>query len=112
MSVTEDGGGEQHRKRHSNALLTFETVSAMDQKLVRLIAQFEAFSDAMRRRDQESDDVEARLRGLESRVTVAETASGTSKGAWTTVWLGLIAVATLLVSLTSTIAYIMRGSPH
>lgn len=86
-------------------------VSGLDQKLTRLVAQFEYFSEAMRKRDQESLDFEARLRGLESRMTVTETASGTSRGTWTTVWFGVIAVGTLLLSLTNTIVQLLHGTP-
>lgn len=103
------------RKGRSNAILTYEVVSGLDSKLTRLVAQFEYFSEAMRKRDQEALDFEARLRGLESRMTVTETASGTSKGTWNTVWFGVIAVGTLLLSLTNTIVQLLHASsppPH
>lgn len=86
-------------------------VAGLDSKLTRLVAQFEYFSEAMRKRDQESLDFEARLRGLESRMTVTETASGTSKGTWNTVWFGVIAVATLILSLTNTLVQMLHGTP-
>lgn len=110
MSNTEDNGVEQHRKR-SNAVATYEVVSGLDQKLTRLIAQFEWFTEAMRKRDEEALDFEARIRGLESRLTVTETALGTSKGAWNTVWFGVIAIGTLLLSLTNTIVQLLHGTP-
>jgi len=106
-----DGPEQAHerRKGRSNAIATYEMLAGLDNKLTRVVADVGSLKDAMRDRKEDFQDHEMRLRVIEAKQTAMDSSSSTSRGQWRDVWFGVIAVATLLLSATSTIVNILKG---
>lgn len=82
------------RKGRGNAILTYETVSAIDHKLTEVGVKVDNMQDALRRREAMHDDHEVRLRALE----LSHAALASSSHRASTIWAWLIPVALSIIT--------------
>ncbi|MBK3400416.1 hypothetical protein [Methylobacterium ajmalii] len=81
MASTAEPEGDAPRKGRGNAILTYETVAALDAKLVRLDAKMDGVVDGIRRQEADHADHEARLRFLEGQMAGIAAASAATNAA-------------------------------
>lgn len=92
---------EPRNKGRGDAIVTYGTVSALFSKLTKLDTKFDGFMAVQQERKEVQDAHGLALRSLETRLTIMETSSGTSRKFINETWAVLIAILSLAVSAVS-----------
>lgn len=92
-------GEDLPRKGRGNAILTYETVAALDAKLTRVDAKLDYLHDRMLHREAEHKDHEVRIRVLEQFHASHAASSTSSSDIWKWSWAALVSVAMIALGI-------------
>ncbi len=97
--VPEETSEEQSpRKGRGNAILTYETVARIDNKVSALVEQIKSFTEKQSEQQRSLQDHETRLRALETANAIAAASASTRKEGWSTTQVVLVTLFGLLTS--------------
>lgn len=97
MSAEEDTDAPV-RKGRGNAILTYETVSEIDQKLTQVSAKLDYVTERMTDREVAQRDHEIRIRALELAHAGLHASSTSNNDIWKWVWAAVVSVAMIALS--------------
>lgn len=89
---------EAPKRGKGDAIVTYGTVSALFNKLTRLDTKFDAFLAIQEERKEVQDAHGLTLRSLETRLTILETRSATSRSMIGEAWAVMFSVLSLIIS--------------